>query len=116
MRTEEYVEAARAFAEAGVEPDAWPAALRRLEAVTGGKAGQLIGIGPSGLIFDIADLPEDRFQDFADIEGHSPLVNPRMAAAARKVPCTISGATVLGRMWRNIRIQVGVPTEMAPST
>ena len=39
-----------------------------------------------------------------------------MAAAAMKVPCTISGAMVLGRMWRNIRVQVGVPTEMAPST
>ena len=38
------------------------------------------------------------------------------ADAATKVACTISGATVLGRMWRNIRVQVGVPTEMAPST
>ena len=33
-----------------------------------------------------------------------------------KVPCTISGAIVLGRMWRNSRIQVGVPTVIAPST
>jgi hypothetical protein len=37
-------------------------------------------------------------------------------AAAMKVACTISGATVLGRMWRHIRIQVGVPTEIAAST
>ncbi len=44
------------------------------------------------------------------------IASTRIAAAAMKVPCTISGATVLGRMWRNIRVQVGVPTEMAPST
>jgi hypothetical protein len=33
-----------------------------------------------------------------------------------KVPCTISGATVLGRMWRSMIFQVGVPSEMAAST
>lgn len=91
MRTSEYLQAAHAFATAGIEPDAWPAALRRLESATGCKAGQLIGIGPSGLVFDIVDLPADRFAQFAEIEGHSPLVNPRVAAAARASPMQVVG-------------------------
>ena len=40
----------------------------------------------------------------------------RMAEAAMKVPCTISGATVLGRTWRTSSSGVGVPTAMAAST
>ena len=40
----------------------------------------------------------------------------RIAEAAMYVACTISGGTVLGRMWRKISGKVRVPTEMAAST
>ena len=40
----------------------------------------------------------------------------RIAEAQMKVPCTISGATVLGSTWRTSSVGVGVPTVMAAST
>jgi hypothetical protein len=39
-----------------------------------------------------------------------------MAEAQMKVPCTMSGAMVLGSTWRISRVGVGVPTVMAAST
>ena len=33
-----------------------------------------------------------------------------------KVPCTTSGATQFGRMWRSMISSVGVPSEIAAST
>ncbi len=40
----------------------------------------------------------------------------RMAEPQMKVPCTISGAMVLGSTWRTSSVGVGVPTVMAAST
>jgi hypothetical protein len=40
----------------------------------------------------------------------------RIAEAQMKVPCTISGATVLGKTWRMSSFGVGVPAMIAAST
>ncbi len=40
----------------------------------------------------------------------------RMAEPQMNVPCTISGAIVLGSTWRTSSVGVGVPTVMAAST
>ena len=44
------------------------------------------------------------------------IASTRMPEAAMKVPCTISGAVVLGRMCRSMIFQVGVPSDTAAST
>ena len=44
------------------------------------------------------------------------MASVRMPEAQMKVPCTTSGAMQLGRMWRTMISQVGVPSEIAAST
>ncbi len=44
------------------------------------------------------------------------IASTRMPDAQMKVPCTISGAIVLGRMWRAMISGVGVPSDTAAST
>src|SRR5258706_8747682 len=44
------------------------------------------------------------------------IASMRMPLAQMKVPCTISGAIVFGRMWPNMIFSVGVPSAIAAST
>ena len=44
------------------------------------------------------------------------LASTMMASAKMNVACTITGAKVLGAMWRSMILQVGVPMAFAAST
>ena len=44
------------------------------------------------------------------------IASTRIAEAQMKVPCTMSGATVFGRMWRTMSAGTRVPAMMAAST
>jgi DNA-binding CsgD family transcriptional regulator len=90
--SEEHLEAARAFAQAGWDDSAWMVALARLASVTRSERGQLIGIaGPASMAFNLVDLPSQAKLDFLEIKGGSPQVNPRVAAGMRASPLQVVG-------------------------
>lgn len=76
---------ADAFAAAAFDPNGWFPALQLLADTTGSDRAQLIGIGgPTTIPFNIVtDFPERALRQFVEIEGGSPLVNPRVFASDR---------------------------------
>lgn len=76
---------ADAFAAAAFDSAGWMPALRLLADATGSERAQLIGIGgPATIPFNlVTDLPETALRQFVEIEGGSPLVNPRVFASDR---------------------------------
>lgn len=92
MHADEYLTAVEAFAEAGVDAAAWPAALASLASATRSSGGELIGIGPKGLAFYVAeDLSREGYAEFEAVGGYSPHVNHRIAAAQRAPPMQVVG-------------------------
>jgi DNA-binding CsgD family transcriptional regulator len=91
MRAELYLEAVEAFAEAGVDGAAWPAALAILASAARSSRGELVGIGPKGLSFCVAILPQEAYREFEAAGGYNPQVNPRIAAAQRAAPMQVVG-------------------------
>lgn len=71
------------FADAAVDPSRWMDALQALAEATGSARGQLIGIGGDAAVpFNwVNDFPQHAFDEFVAMDGGSPLVNPRVAAA-----------------------------------
>lgn len=75
---------ADAFASAAVDPTRWMVALRLLADATGSTRGQLIGIGsdrtmPFNWVEDFSSQAHDQFRD---MDGTNPRINPRTAVAA----------------------------------
>ena len=91
MCAKTYLEAVEAFAEAGLDGAAWPAALAILASATHSDHAELIGIGPKGLSFSVAPLSREAYREFEAAGGYSPHVNPRIAAAQRAAPLQVVG-------------------------
>lgn len=72
------------FASAAVDGSLWMPALVNLAEATGSARGQLIGIGNSAAVpFNwVNDFSDEGLADFVEIEGGSPMVNPRIAVSA----------------------------------
>ena len=77
------VQLADMFASAAIDPTQWMSALQTLAHATGSARGQLIGIGSDATIpFNwVNDLPDRALTEFVAMDGGSPLINPRVAAA-----------------------------------
>lgn len=91
MRAELYLDAVEAFAEAGVDTAAWPAALAILASATRSSRGEIIGIRSGGLAFAVSDLPEEAYREFEAAGGYSPSASPRIAAAQRAATLQVIG-------------------------
>lgn len=62
----------------------WDAALAGLSDACGGRSGQLIGVGPSAMLFNhVTNLSVEGLNEFAEIDGGDPRVNRRLAAGMR---------------------------------
>lgn len=91
MRADEYLSAVKAFAEAGVDGAAWPAALAALASATRSSHGELIGLGAQGLSFCVLPWPEETYREFELAGCYSQQVNPRVAVAQRAAPLQVVG-------------------------
>ena len=71
------------FSEVATDSEQWDQALRQLATLTRSSHAQLIGIGgPDTIPFNImSDLPPSLTEEFIQIDGSNPLVNPRIAAS-----------------------------------
>lgn len=79
------------FAEAAIDSSRWNDALRKFASLTGSSYGQLIGIGgPRNIPFNFMSVPSEKLTDeFIEIDGGSPLINPRIAASDSAAPLQI---------------------------
>lgn len=82
---DDVVGAINMFASAALDAANWLPALERLAELTGSSHGQLLGVGNARNVpFNIvSDAPSGALQTFAEIDGASPLINPRIAASNR---------------------------------
>lgn len=80
-----------AFALAAVDGSKWLSALQLLADATGSARGQLIGIGGARTIpFNwVTDVSDRALQEFIDIDGGSPTINPRVGASLHSLPLEI---------------------------
>lgn len=74
-----------AFANAALDESGWHQALKELADICGSRSGELIGIGPDGsLPFNIVtELDPDCLDEFADLDGGNPDLNPRVRAGVQ---------------------------------
>lgn len=82
---------AQRFAAAALEDGGWIPALRSLAEATGSSRAQIVGIGgPSTIPFNwVNDLSDEVLDAFVRINGGSPRINPRVAAAEQARPLEI---------------------------
>ena len=72
---------AQRIAEAPFAMASWPEVLQDVAILTGGWGGQLFGVGPAGLAFDLAGgIPAEVLREFEARGGPDPAVNPRVRA------------------------------------
>lgn len=71
------------FSDAAIGIGSWYNALESFASYTGSMRGQLIGIGgPNSIPFNmVTNVSDDALNEFVDIDGGSPLINPRVAAS-----------------------------------
>jgi DNA-binding CsgD family transcriptional regulator/PAS domain-containing protein len=84
----EFIALSDRFGEAAIDPSQWLGALKGLADATGSRHGQLIGLGAAGSApFNwINDMSEQAIDEFIEIGGGDPRINPRVAASQRGRP------------------------------
>ena len=105
MLAQEHLKAVEAFAQAGVDQDAWLPALASLASLTRSRYGELIGIRGDDVSFCVSEVPEAGRHEFIAAGAYDPGVNPRVAVSAAAAPMQVAGDCEYDAAAPSLRIQ-----------
>jgi DNA-binding CsgD family transcriptional regulator len=91
MRTEEYLRTAHAFAQAGVDGEAWHGALESLASLTRSSFGELIAFKADVPMLYISGTEEAFLRDFQAAGAYDHRVNPKLAVSLDAEPMQVFG-------------------------